>query len=95
MYLFYIYIFTHTLEITPTLTTSQYTCRHRAPPPVVFPWVHLCVLHPELLGEQHEGIHWPLALSGRGTVTSCRAGMLAFGWRLTSRVGGTGTVCRL
>lgn len=68
----------------------------RAHPPVVFAWVHLCVLHPELLGKQHEGVHWPLALSGRGTITSCCAGILAFGWLLTRSVGVTGTVgiCR-
>lgn len=34
---------------------------------VVFPGVHLCVLHPVLLGKKHEGVHWPLALCGRGS----------------------------
>lgn len=40
-------------------------------PPVVLARVHLRVLHPELLGKQHEGVHWSLALRGRIT---------AFGW---------------
>jgi len=34
--------------------------------PVVFPRIHMRVLHPVLLGEEHEGIHWPLAFCRRG-----------------------------
>ncbi len=86
-----------TLQLTLKHTTaSQHAYRHRAHPPVVLAWVHLCVLHPEFLGKQHEGVHWPLALNWRSIVSSCCACLLAFGWLLTGRVGVAGTVgvCR-
>lgn len=35
--------------------------------PVVLPRIHLRVLHSVLLGEEHEGIHWPFAFCWRGT----------------------------
>lgn len=38
--------------------------------PVVLARIHLGVLHTILLGEQHEGVHWPLAFGGRG-VAAC------------------------
>lgn len=61
-------------------------------PPVVFARVHLRVLHSELLGKQHECIHWPLALSGCGAAASLCTEQLVFGGLLLGGVGMTGTV---
>lgn len=60
-------------------------------PPVVFSRVHLCVLHPELLGKQHEGVHRALALGGR-VLAFCRAGILLSVWPLTRRAGAAMTL---
>lgn len=35
--------------------------------PVVLPRIHLGVFHSVLLGEEHEGVHWPFAFCRRGT----------------------------
>lgn len=82
----------------PSLLTSHFLPslpEEDADRSVVLARVHLCVLHPELLGKQHEGVHWPLALLGRDVITSCWAGLLGFGWLLTRRVGVTWTVAVL
>lgn len=42
--------------------------------PVVLPRIHLCVLHSVFLGEEHEGIHWPLAFCRSGN-TRCPWGV--------------------
>ena len=55
--------------------------------PVVLPGVHLSVLDPELLGKQHEGIHWPFALDGRG-IGGRDLGLLDLGWPALVRAGG-------
>lgn len=64
-------------------------------PPVVFSREHLRVLHPELLGKQHEGVHWSLALGGRA-LALCWADVLLSVCPLTRRVGEARTVgfCR-
>ena len=61
------------------------------PPPVVFSRVHLCVLHPELLGKQHEGVHWSLALGGC-VIAFRRAWIPLSVWPLTRRAGGAMTL---
>lgn len=47
--------------------------------PVVLPRIHLCVLYPVLLGEEHKGIHWPLAFCRCGT-TGCPWGVAPVGF---------------
>ena len=42
--------------------------------PVVLPRIHLGVFHSVLLGEEHEGIHWPFAFCRCGTA-SCPWGV--------------------
>lgn len=87
------------LHAQTTYVTIQQTwihdAQHKVHLPVVFAWVHLRVLHPELLGKQHEGVHWSLALTRRGIITSWCTVMLAFGWLSIRRVrvARTGHVC--
>lgn len=93
------------LHAQTTYVTTQQTWIHNTDPhctsqsaptvPVVFAWVHVRVLHPELLGKQHEGVHWSLALTRCGIITSRCTVMLAFGWLSIRRVrlAGTAQVC--
>lgn len=60
--------------------------------PVVFAWEHLRVLHPELLGEQHEGVHRPLAPDGRVVAPSLCTGGRALVWLLMRGAGVCATV---
>jgi hypothetical protein len=50
----------------------------------------LCVFHPELLGEQHEGVHWPLTPGG--VRTSWLTAWHTFDWLLVLRMGGAGAL---
>lgn len=58
--------------------------------PVVLPRIHLCVLHSVLFGEEHEGIHWPLAFCRCGT-TGCSWGVAPV-WFATGGLWGAGAL---
>lgn len=58
---------------------------------VVLAGVHLRILHSEPLGEQHEGVHWPLALTGRGAAAAATL-CFSFSWLWMSGEGMAGTV---
>lgn len=49
------------LHLLPFVTQDDTDCS------VVLSRIHLRVLHSVLLGEEHEGVHWPLAFCRRGT----------------------------